>query len=94
MIGVPLPAVPISPLPYPFLRRAITETHTADPGHSIPFPMDVKLVEMGIDPPHSSLEDVVQIGDSIVTVDEQALPDHWADAHLNRFGLVDREGGA
>jgi hypothetical protein len=42
--------------------------------------VDPELVEVGIRPPESDLEDMVQVGDGTVTADEQTSPDHRADA--------------
>ena len=56
--------------------------------------MDAELVEVGIRPPESDLEDMVQIGDGTVTADEQTAPDQRADAQQHNLELVDaRIGG-
>jgi hypothetical protein len=59
--------------------------------HPIPLALDTELVEMGVGPPHGDLEDVVQIGNGTVTADEQAPPDHRADAQEDHFEVVHSE---
>jgi hypothetical protein len=53
--------------------------------------MDPELVEVGIRPSESDLEDMVQVGDGTVTGDEQTSPDHRADAQQKHFELVNGE---
>jgi len=59
-------------------------------------------MKMGIGPPHTDLESVVEISDGAVTADQQAAPYHRADAPPAGYGIdqataagsrTDRRGG-
>jgi len=62
------------------LVRVVTEADAPQPGYPILFPVDAELVKVGIRPAHGDLEDMMQIGDGMVTADEQTPPDHRTDA--------------
>ena len=71
------------------VRRVIPKPHTPDACYAILLTLNTELVEIGVGPPHSDLQDVVQIGDGALTAHEQTAPDHRADAQQNHFALVD-----
>jgi hypothetical protein len=62
------------------LANGITEADALQPGYLILFPVDMELVKVGIRAAHGDLEDMMQIGDGVVTADEQMSPDHRTDA--------------
>jgi hypothetical protein len=67
----------------------VTEADASYPGNPVLLPVDPKLVEVSIGPPHGDLKDMVQVGNDAVTTDQQPAPDHRAEAEQDDFELVD-----
>jgi hypothetical protein len=51
--------------------------------------VDAEQVKVGIRPAHGDLEEMMQIGDGMVTADAQTRLDHRADAQQHDLELID-----
>ena len=60
--------------------------------NTIAFAVDDELMEMFVIPAHGDLDDVVQVGNSALTLDQKPSPDHGADTLKDDFELIDDWG--
>jgi len=72
-----------------YLVRIIAEPRAAQPGDTVPFAADHKLMEVEIGPAQGDLQRVVEVGDGAVTTHQQPPPDQWADLTQIHAQLID-----
>lgn len=70
------------------LLRVVVERNASRMRHAVVLAVNVKPMKVGIAPAEADLNGVMEIGDALVTAQQEAPPDHRANTTQHHFQLV------